>query len=231
MNAVRRFLVSTLVLSIICLGSSSLHSQEAVPTPDAALKKLKAGNDRFVAEKLAEKDIGAKRRITLAKGQHPFAIILTCADSRVAPELVFDQGLGDLFVLRVAGNITDSSVLGSIEYAVEHLHVGLIAVVGHEKCGAVAAAVEGGHLEGNLGELIKKVHTGDRLPEEKSAAISAGVLANAAYHARQMTEKSTVLKEFAGSQRIKIVAGVYSLSTGKVEWIDDSTKKDKQDSK
>ncbi len=102
----------------------------------------------------------ARRRALLAKGQHPHAVILSCADSRVAPELLFDQGLGDLFVLRVAGNISDPFVLGSIEYAVEHLHAPLIVVLGHESCGAVAAALTKVDFPGNLGTLIKEVHVG-----------------------------------------------------------------------
>src|SRR2546421_4904043 len=154
------------VALLTCAGGS--NSQEAAPpTPAAALKLLKQGNERFTQGKLAARDIGASRRAALAKGQHPFAVVLTCADSRVAPELVFDQGLGDIFVLRVAGNIADRSVIGSIEYAVEHLHTPLIVVLGHESCGAVQAALEGKSLPGDLGWLVQQVHVGVKLPEDK----------------------------------------------------------------
>src|SRR5205085_10520354 len=136
---------------------------------------LKEGNGRFAAGKLAVKDVGAQRRATLAKGQHPFAVVLACADSRVPPELVFDQGLGELFVLRVAGNLADPFVLGSIEYAVEHLHTPLIVVLGHENCGAVAAALTKAAFPGNLGTLVKEVHVGKNLPMERAAALPAAV--------------------------------------------------------
>jgi carbonic anhydrase len=195
---------------------------DAKPAVSAAeaLTRLKDGNARFVAGKPVAKDLAQQRNET-AKGQKPFAIILTCADSRVSPELVFDQGIGDVFVLRVAGNVTDPAMLGSIEYAVEHLHTLLIVVLGHEKCGAVGAAVEGGHAEGNLAALIKRVHIGDKPAPgtSKDAAIAAGVRANALYHAAEMTKNSTTLKDFAGSGRIQIVAGVYAIDTGKIEWL------------
>ena len=114
------------------------------PSADAALAKLIAGNRRYVQHRQQYPDQSLPHRKELVSGQHPFAVILGCADSRVPPELLFDQGLGDLFVIRVAGNLVDDVVLGSIEYAVEHLGTKLIMVLGHEKCGAVSAAVEGG---------------------------------------------------------------------------------------
>src|SRR3954451_10886779 len=110
---------------------------------DQALSRLLAGNERFVAHKERHPDESAGRRRELVSGQHPFAVILGCSDSRVAPELLFDEGLGDLFVIRVAGNIVDDDILASIEYAVEHLGTKLVVVLGHEKCGAVSAAVSG----------------------------------------------------------------------------------------
>src|SRR5207248_7711581 len=151
----------------------------------------------------------------LAKGQHPFAVVLTCADSRVAPELVFDQGLGDLFVLRVAGNITDPFTLGSIEYAVEHVHTPLIVVLGHENCGAVAAALTKVEFPGNLGTLIKEVHVGKDLPMERSAALPVAVKNNVLFHAAQLTKRSGLLKEEAAHKKVSIVGGVYRLASGK----------------
>src|SRR5438105_3479472 len=139
------------VFVVVLLAEPMLSGQEPVPTPAAALDRLKDGNGRFAADKPAARKTDAKRRAELAAGQHPFAVVLTCADSRVAPELVFDAGLGELFVLRVAGNIADPAVVGSIEYAVEHLHTPLIVVLGHESCGAVAAALDGAKLPGDPG--------------------------------------------------------------------------------
>ena len=121
----------------------------AAISADDALAQLVEGNRRFVSGEVARPHQSAARRAELAKGQAPVAIVLTCSDSRVAPELYFDQGLGDLFVIRNAGNVLDDHVLGSIEYAVEHLHVPLLIVIGHEKCGAVSAAVGGGERRGD----------------------------------------------------------------------------------
>src|SRR5437879_10025769 len=122
-------------------GLFSYGQEKAPPTAEQALEQLKKGNERFVADRLTAKDFGADRRRELAKGQHPFAIVLTCADSRVGPEFIFNQGLGDLFVLRVAGNIADPFVLGSMEYAVEHLHVPLIVILRDTRSRAVAEAL------------------------------------------------------------------------------------------
>jgi carbonic anhydrase len=109
---------------------------------DAALARLKAGNERFRGEHLKHPDQGLVRVHELEAGQHPYAIIVSCSDSRVPPEIVFDEGLGDLFVVREAGHVADAATLGSVEYAVEHLHAHLVVVLGHEHCGAVAAASE-----------------------------------------------------------------------------------------
>jgi carbonic anhydrase len=208
------------VLIVLAFVGFSGAQDAAPPTVDGALKLLKEGNARFTAGKQTAKNIGAKARAALAKGQHPFAVILTCADSRVAPELVFDQGLGDLFVLRVAGNIADPFVLGSIEYAVEHLHTPLIVVLGHESCGAVAAALTKESFPGNLGKLIKEVHVGKDLPMDRAAALPAAVKNNVLFHAAQLTQRSDVLKEEAAKKKVKIVSGVYRLESGNVEWIE-----------
>jgi hypothetical protein len=130
-----------IALTATCLRSSDTPAPTV--SPEAALTRLVEGNKRFVAGSTTHPDQTAERRTETAKGQHPFAIILTCADSRLSPEILFDEGIGDLFVVRNAGNLLDDHVLGSIEYAVEHLHATLIVVLGHTKCGAVSAAVAG----------------------------------------------------------------------------------------
>jgi carbonic anhydrase len=215
------------VLSLLCI-LQPLRAQEEKPkqpNPEEALKLLKEGNSRFVADKLAERNLGKNRRAELAKGQAPFAIILGCADSRVAPELLFDRGLGDLFVVRVAGNVTDPAILGSIEYAVEHLGSPLIVVLGHESCGAVKAALAGGELRGNLATLIKEVKVGENLPMDKAAKSEAAVKNNAMYHADRLRKQSPLINDFAASGRVRIIAGTYSLKTGAVEWLQTPKKK------
>jgi len=141
----------------LALPAAATEPAPAKLTPDQALERLLQGNQRYVAGKATHPDQTAERRLGLASGQAPFAIILTCADSRVAPELFFDQGLGDLFVIRNAGNILDDHVIGSMEYAVEHLHAGLIVVVGHGQCGAVSAAVAGGEVPGHIRSVTEAI--------------------------------------------------------------------------
>jgi carbonic anhydrase len=217
---------SVALLLMLCLLHTvpAQEKEPKQPTAEEALKRLKEGNDRFVADKLAEKNLGKNRRAELAKGQAPFAIILGCADSRVTPELLFDQGLGELFVVRVAGNVTDPSILGSIEYAVEHLHSPLIVVIGHESCGAVKAALSGDKLEGNLAQLIKKVRIGEDLPTDKSAKLEAAIKNNAKYHATRLRKESPLINDFAATGRVRIVAATYSLKTGAVEWLETKKK-------
>jgi carbonic anhydrase len=205
---------------VVAVVQPPLARGQGAPSGAKALERLKAGNDRFAADKPAPRIIGKDRRQELAQGQHPFAVILTCADSRVTPELVFDTGLGDLFVLRVAGNIADQFELGSIEFAVEHLQVPLIVVMGHESCGAVKAALDGGRLEGNLAGLIKMVDVGRDLPRDPKAALDAAIRNNVVRQVQLLTEKSKVIKELAESKRLEIAGGVYALGSGKVEWID-----------
>jgi len=190
------------------------------PTAEQALRRLKDGNARFAANALARHDVGSNRRQELAGGQAPFAVVLTCADSRLAPEFIFDQGLGDIFVVRVAGNIADPYGLGSVEYAVEHLHVPLVVLLGHEKCGAVEAALGKTRPPGNLGKLIAEIHPGSSLPDAPSQALPVAVKNNARYQAHLLTERSPVLRQHLQNKELRIVSGVYHLASGKVEWLD-----------
>src|SRR5438093_4353999 len=129
--------------------------------PYAALQRLLDGNARYVANKAERPDQTVERRLALAQAQHPFAAILGCADSRVPAEIVFDQGLGDLFVVRVAGPVLDEAVLGSLEFAVAELGLGLILVLGHERCGAVAATIaaleRGADAPGRIADLVAAI--------------------------------------------------------------------------
>src|SRR4028119_2231189 len=124
---------------------------------DLALQKLMEGNKRYVNFKRAYPDQDQVRLKAVAQAQHPFAVVLGCADSRVSPELLFDQGLGDLFVIRVAGNILDDGTLASIEFATAELGVPLVMVLGHQRCGAVKAALEGGEVPGHINRLVEAI--------------------------------------------------------------------------
>lgn len=148
--------MQTATMGALSLAASSLT--EYLPINAAlAQQMLLDGNRRFVAGKLSTYDVGIVRRLQLSQGQYPFAVVVTCSDSRVPPELIFDQALGSIFVIRVAGNVLDAITLGSIEYAVEHLNTKLVVVMGHEKCGAVKAAVDGGHVPPNIGAIAAKI--------------------------------------------------------------------------
>ena len=206
----------------VLAGDSAVRAQERSPGA-AALQRLKDGNQRFASEQLAKKDLSTARRQELAKGQRPWAIVLACADSRVAPELIFDQGLGELFVVRVAGNVASPEILGSIEYALTELKTPLIIVLGHEECGAVKAALSEEHLSGNLGKLIARVHVGRDLPQDKAKRLPSGIQANVVHQIRELSQQSPIIKDFAQSGRVSIVGGIYSLATGKVVWLGRST--------
>ena len=200
-------------LTILCAA----EEKKAI-SAEQAWQLLKEGNNRFAADRSEHKDLSQKRRQELVKGQHPIAVVLACADSRTPPELIFNQGLGDIFVLRVAGNIADPFVLGSMEYAVEHLHTPLAVVLGHEECGAVAAALNAEIPGGNLRTVINNVYIGKQLPLQPDAALSAAVKNNVLHQAELITNRSYVLKKAVDEKKLKIVSGVYHLDSGKVEW-------------
>lgn len=190
---------------------------------DEALSKLMDGNKRFVSGKLAKKDLGDARRKELSKGQHPYAIVLTCADSRVSPELLFDAGLGEVFVIRVAGNVVDEIALGSIEYAAEHLHTPLLIVLGHSNCGAVGAAMEAeGEPEGNIGEIVKKIlpavekAKGSGL-KDKAEILDMAIQENVRNVQAEIIGRSHVLKHLSEAGELKIKGGEYYLDSGLVK--------------
>jgi len=196
-------------------------------TADAksALQMLKEGNARFVQLKLRYPNLTAKRRVETAKGQEPFATILSCADSRVPVELVFDRGIGDLFVIRVAGNIADTTEIGTAEYGVEHLGVPLLVVLGHTKCGAVSAAANHAEAHGKLAALlaslapaVKKVESehpglkGDALIREVTRANILNTIDN-------LLAQSPVLRAAHEKGSLVIRGAIYDVSTGQVDWL------------
>ena len=181
-----------------------------------AIDRLKEGNERFVKDKLDGKLQDSEQKNALTGGQSPFAIILSCADSRVVPELAFDTGLGEIFVVRVAGNVANSSSIASIEYAVANLGTKLIVVMGHESCGAVGAAVAGGDNGKNLNHLlgfIKPVVEANR-GEEMPVIIKK----NANNSAESLIQNSPIISDAVKNESVKIVSAYYSLRTGKVDF-------------
>lgn len=194
------------------------HAMERNLNGDQALERLMTGNTRFVTSGLRHPHQTNERRFELRDGQRPFAVILGCADSRVPPEVIFDQGLGDLFIVRVAGNIIDAVILGSIEYAASHLHTPLIMVLGHSQCGAVTAALFNENLEGNLSILAAAIRPAlEYLNDRSGDIVNDTAKANARMVSGQLKEASPILSELVKEGKIKIVAAFYDLNTGAVE--------------
>lgn len=194
-----------------------------VPSPDESLLRLKAGNARFVANASEPLPVDAAKRTALVGGQHPFATVLSCADSRVPPEIVFHTGLGDLFVVRAAGEATDHSVLASIEYSTEHLHVPLVVVMGHESCGAVKSTMdtpENQSLGPNLDYLLKQIRPAVNRSATASAdaRLRAAILENVEEQINDLLAGSAMLKHQAEEGEIGIVGAYYELGSGLVHF-------------
>lgn len=230
-RSTRREFVQTagFVTAATVMGASltaSADEPKASPKPDDVLKKLLEGNKRFVEGKLDHPGRSPKDFQALAEGQAPPAIILGCADSRVAPEIIFDQGVGELFVVRGAGNMVGSGPIlkGSIEFGVAELGARLIMVLGHTACGACAAAIKfiddkkalPGSIEGLVDYIRPSVRmvagqAGDKLTNVTKANVLAGV--------KKLAELDPILSKFAKSGELKIVGGIYDLGTGKVDLV------------
>lgn len=175
-------------------------------TAEEALTKLVKGNEAYLSLKRNEGDISPeKRKDTYSNGQHPFALIITCSDSRVIPEAIFNQGIGELFVIRIAGNIADEYALGSIEYGVEHLGINLVMVLGHTNCGAVGAALESETPNGPIGSLVKEIRFNIKDEKDPTKASIANV--------RGSIDK-IIRNKVAG--HAKIVGALYDINCGKV---------------
>jgi carbonic anhydrase len=232
----------------VAYAADPTHVDQPIVSPAEAISRLKDGNGRYTSgnphpdESSEERaymaknsyenagmtflgmtaDQAAKRRAELTKSQHPFAIIVSCSDSRVPPEIVFDQGLGDLFVLRVAGNVIDDHSLGSIEYAVDHLAVRLILVLGHQRCGAVKAARETIAAKGTAPGHIQSLVTAIQPAVEITAKgdLEATIMANVDHVVQALRSSTPILKPKADSGQIRVVGAYYSLDTGSVTFLD-----------
>jgi carbonic anhydrase len=205
---------------LVAVGLLALGAQESLPSADAALAELKAGNAHHVAKTYARPHQTAARQHVLASGQSPHCAILTCADSRLPPEIIFDKGLGDIFDVRVAGNVAGDDETASLEYAAEHLHVPLVVVMGHMQCGAVSAALEGGTLPGKLPNLMAAIRPAvDQSAHEPGNRLDNAVRDNVVHVVEQLRAAKPVLSDLVATGKLRIVGAVYSLETGKVEWL------------
>ncbi len=188
-----------------------------MPSPDLALQQLMDGNERFMNVSLTHPNQDADRRISLGSGQAPFAAVLACADSRVPPEVLFDQGLGDLFVVRVAGNIINDQLLGSLEYAAIHLNTPLIVVLGHTNCGAIGAVASGAELEGHIASLAPAIQPAiDKVKDQEGDLTDNAAREVARMTAELLQNSEPIMADLVKEGKIKIVPAFYDLESGEV---------------
>lgn len=211
-------LLTVLSLTLV-LNQPAFCNQTQNITPEQALNELMQGNKRFAEMHLKHPHQVQKTRMQLVQGQHPFAVVLGCSDSRVPTEIIFDQGLGDLFIVRVAGNILDDHILGSIEYAAEHLSTPLIMVLGHEYCGAVTAAVKHSHELNHIETLVEAINPAVKLAEQCKTGdiVDNAIRNNINLVVNELRNSQPLLSKLVKEGKIKIVGAYYNLETGKVE--------------
>ena len=212
--------ISACTVFLLCLLALA-PARAAEPSnvsAEEAMQRLKDGNERFATGKAIHPHQQVDRRIEVAKGQKPFAIIIGCSDSRVGPEIVFDQGLGDIFVIRTAGEVVDDVSLGSIEYAVEHFGIQLVVVLGHSRCGAVSAALTDGEAPGHVhavAEAIKPAVANVKgLPGDP---LENAVRANVLYIVNRLESALPILPARIKAGKLKVVGDCYSLDSGRVQ--------------
>jgi carbonic anhydrase len=218
-------------LAALTLPPRAALGAEEVPrtalTPDQALQRMKQGNDQFRTDAPFRSATGRERRVELARGRAPFCVLIGCSDSRVPPELLFGRGLGELFIVRNAGNTVDTAALGSVEYGVGVLGCPLVVVLGHEGCGAVAAALSvverNSSFPGVVGEMIQPIIPAVLSARKPDGAVSLddAVVANARRVAARLGTQSTVLRDAVDQGRLKVVAARYDLDDGDVTWFED----------
>lgn len=199
-------------------SSNSAYKTESLEIKDAdnALQKLKDGNDRFVNDKSELINVTKERRDQLKDGQNPYAVVVSCSDSRVTPNIVFNAGLGEIFDIRLAGNVVDDDALGSIEYGVAHANAPLIVVMGHESCGAVTAAynkyTKGTAVEGNIEDIVEEIEPSINKDKTLDDAIHTNVT-----NVANEIKNDQIIKKLIDSGKVKVVEAYYSLD-GKVEF-------------
>lgn len=218
-NSLSKIVVT--VVFMLAIGNALLFAADhAAPSmaPEAALAKLQVGNEHFVTEANSPAKPTRARRLETAKSQHPFAIVVGCSDSRTPPELIFDQNIGDLFVVRTAGQVVGDYELGSIEYAVEHLGARLIIVMGHARCGAVQAAIAGETAPGHVSAIVRKIRPSVLAVSKEAGQPLVNAIKSNVHHVAGEIRQEAKLGSLASE--VRVVEAYYDFDTGKVEWLD-----------
>ena len=223
LNVSRKIALMVAVAALTLISASiTIADQEATSvSASEAMRLILDGNQRFIAGKLEHPNQEPARRDLIAKGQHPFASILTCSDSRTAPEILFDRGIGDIFVVRVAGNVADKVVIESLDYSVEHLGVRFVMVLGHRRCGAVTAAVKGHDEPGDIGPMLTELRPAVKAskgmpgdPVENAVRVNVQLVVAKLMH-------SPELAPMVHSGKLTVIGGIYDLDSGKIDLLKD----------
>lgn len=220
-----RMMAAAAAAIAICSAGAARASEGRGVAPDAAVKALVDGNARFSAGQPTHPNAGKDRIAETAGGQHPFVAVLGCADSRVSPEILFDQGVGDIFTVRVAGNVSDTDEIGSLEYAVEHLGISAILVLGHTKCGAVTAVVKKAEVGGSLPGLLDNIKPAARTAAHDNPKLTGddlipkAIRANVWQSIEDLFKRSEVIRDAVREGKLNVVGGLYDISTGGVEFM------------
>ncbi|MBE9194990.1 carbonic anhydrase [Synechocystis sp. LEGE 06083] len=213
------FLGTSLMATVLgnqIVSNPKVQAQTINQTPQELLNQLMEGNGRFSEQRRLKANQDFNRLTEVAQGQNPFAAILSCADSRVPPEIIFDQGLGDLFICRIAGNVATPQEVGSLEFGTLVLGAKVLMVLGHQGCGAVKAAMDGGELPGQIGSVIKKIDIGSVTDDSSNAASVAMATKANVEHQMAVLKQSSVLSELMAEEKLTIVGAYYNLGSGLV---------------
>lgn len=218
-----KFLKLSLMAAVAC--TSVFASSMSDINPDEALKLLQEGNKRFIEGKPAHINAGLNRVKETSKGQHPFVTINSCSDSRVPVELLFDRGFGDIFVIRNAGNVSDTDEVGTIEYGTEHLGTRLVVILGHTSCGAVTAVAKGDSVEGNIPKLVDNIVPAVNKVKSKNAGhthdkwLNEAITQNVWQSYEDLLNKSEIVKHLIKDGKVKVVGAMYNVENGEVKFL------------
>jgi carbonic anhydrase len=212
-------------ITVVILSMFGAVFSAGMPDADEVIAMLTKGNERFAAGQPTYPHEGARRRAEVSAGQHPLATVISCSDARVPPEILFDEGIGDLFIVRVIGNIGGADETGSAEYGVEHLGTPLLVVLGHTSCGAVTAAVTHAEVRGSIPPLLAHIQPAVRTarrehPELKAEALIPDTIhANVFHSIEELFNRSEAIRSRVRSGKLKVVGAIYDLKSGRVNWL------------